>query len=83
MKPYLFNYSDEVEMVAVNPNQQLCESTLQTFTIENNDNVNYQDGTMLTENLENTDTDFLLTGSTMVTNVIEHSDQDTLSLGTS
>lgn len=38
---------------------------------------------MLSENLENTDADVFLTGSTMVTNVLEHSDHDTLSFGTS
>lgn len=67
MKPYLFNYSEEIEMTDVLLNQSSSDSTLLTFTIENNDNNEFFDGTMLSENLEHTDSDlFSLSSALMI-----------------
>lgn len=83
MKPYLFNYSETIQIVPSQIEQCLKGGTIKTFSIENSDADDVLiDETMMTKSLENVDYDIYDASSTIVTNVVEHSDQDSYVAGT-
>lgn len=91
MKPYIFNYSDSVQMKTAGPRDlpgvehrargvPALDSTVVTFTVEPIDPDGSAVSTIVTRSVEPADADEFLSASTYVTESTEPADPDMIEL---